>query len=75
MTKSNSNSVCTECDKKNQKDLPSDTANSSSIGMPCEQPYLKVSHCMIERKGHVSECKVEWDIFRDCHEKNKIKND
>jgi hypothetical protein len=66
-----SNNICTECDKK--KDLPLDTVNSSSNGMPCEKPYFQVAQCMKLKKGLVSECTIEWDTFKQCHEENKSK--
>mmetsp|Transcript_22935 Transcript_22935/g.55290 ORF Transcript_22935/g.55290 Transcript_22935/m.55290 type:complete len:99 (+) Transcript_22935:206-502(+) len=34
--------VCIDCDRKTQKDLPSDDSSSASNGMPCEQVYTTV---------------------------------
>jgi hypothetical protein len=69
LSQTSSNSICNDCDKKNQKDLPSNSLNSSSPGMPCEQSYHQVSHCMRANKGLVSDCAMEWEIFKKCHEK------
>ena len=68
--------ICIECDKKNQKDLPSngeDTPPSSaSKGMPCEASYTNVTACMEQNAGQISACRDEWDAFKLCHEeKNK----
>lgn len=61
--------VCIDCDKKNQKDLPSSDGISSK-GMACEIEYTLVSSCMRNNSGQISSCKTQWDDFKLCHEKN-----
>jgi hypothetical protein len=34
--------VCIDCDRKTQKELPSDDSSSESKGMPCEEIYTRV---------------------------------
>jgi hypothetical protein len=34
--------VCLDCDRKTQKELPSDDSSSVSKGMPCEEIYARV---------------------------------
>lgn len=34
--------VCIDCDRKTQKELPSDDPSSASKGMPCEEIYARV---------------------------------
>ena len=58
--------VCIDCDKRTQKDLPSNDTTSSS-GMKCEQIYEKVASCMTQNDGQVSACVTEWDKFKRCH--------
>lgn len=62
--------VCLECDKKTQKDLPSDD-KLSSAGMPCEIEYSMVTKCMRENAGQISSCSRQWDGFKLCHEQQK----
>lgn len=62
--------ICIECDKKTQKDLPSNDVLSSE-GMPCEKEYALVSSCMKEKAGQVSSCSSHWDKFKLCHEQNR----
>ena len=65
--------VCIDCDKRNQKDLPtSATTNfsSASQGMPCESIYAQVTQCMNVHGGQISPCAREWDDFKSCHEHN-----
>ena len=62
--------VCIDCDKKNQKDLPSND-NLSSEGMPCEVEYSLVSQCMNENHGQVSSCVDQWNNFKQCHSQQK----
>ena len=69
-TKEQSEIVCVECDKKTQKDLPSNDAVSSE-GMPCEKEYAIVSSCMKKNSGQVSSCSIHWDEFKLCHEGNR----
>ena len=61
--------ICIECDKKTQKDLPSNDSVSSK-GMACEVEYSVVSNCMRENSGQISSCKAQWDDFKLCHEQN-----
>mmetsp|Transcript_764 Transcript_764/g.1381 ORF Transcript_764/g.1381 Transcript_764/m.1381 type:complete len:80 (-) Transcript_764:321-560(-) len=62
--------VCIDCDKKTQKDLPSNKSSSASEGMPCEEVYAKVVACMDKHQGQVSPCTKEWDEFKKCHSDN-----
>ncbi len=70
-----SEKICIECDKKNQKDLPQDTNDinqvSASRGQPCEVSYEKVTACMEMNEGQISKCREVWDAFRQCHEEHK----
>ena len=34
--------VCIDCDKKTQKDLPTDDSSAASKGNPCEEVYARV---------------------------------
>lgn len=34
--------VCIDCDRKTQKEFPSDESSSASKGMPCEEIYARV---------------------------------
>ena len=61
--------TCIDCDKKNQKELPSDDGISSK-GMACEIEYALVSSCMRENSGQISPCKSQWDEFKLCHAKH-----
>lgn len=63
--------ICIDCDKKTQKDLPSDDATSSE-GAPCQAAYKDVTDCMMENNGQISLCTKEWTAFKKCHEKGKI---
>lgn len=63
--------ICIDCDKKKQKDLPSDDATSSE-GAPCQVAYKDVTDCMMENNGQISLCTKEWTAFKKCHEKEKI---
>mmetsp|Transcript_30398 Transcript_30398/g.34648 ORF Transcript_30398/g.34648 Transcript_30398/m.34648 type:complete len:91 (+) Transcript_30398:49-321(+) len=69
---SSSNPICIDCDKKNQKDLPSSNKPSAATGQPCDQLYQNVAKCMIENDGQITSCVEEWKLFNKCHEKNKI---
>lgn len=41
--------ICIDCDKKTQKDLPSDNSSSASSGMPCEDVYSRVGeYCDVD---------------------------
>lgn len=60
--------ICIDCDKKNQKDLPSD--NSSSASKECQDEYAKVTACMSEYKGQIGPCAEVWDRFKECHANN-----
>ena len=62
--------ICVECDKKNQKDLPTNDS-SSSDGMPCQQIYMGVNKCMQENDGLISACREPWDAFKQCHSQQK----
>jgi hypothetical protein len=62
--------VCEDCDKKHQKDLPTDDATSSRGG-PCDAVYKNVTDCMNQHHGQVAPCVKEWDAFRICHIENK----
>jgi hypothetical protein len=64
------NSICVDCDKKTQKELPSDDASSSS-GQPCALFYKKVSECMKVHEGLIAPCSKEWDAFQKCHKERK----
>ena len=68
-SKGEEEAVCIDCDKKNQKDLPSNDTISSK-GMACEMEYKLVSTCMNENSGQISLCQDQWDVFKLCHEKN-----
>ena len=58
-------SICVECDKKNQKDLPENYGpTSASNGMPCESSYFEVTTCMNNNAGQISACQKEWDAFK-----------
>jgi len=61
--------ICIDCDKKNQKDLPS--VSTSGEGMPCELTYTFVTKCMNKFDGQISPCAEEWDAFRQCHKDEK----
>jgi hypothetical protein len=60
--------ICIDCDKKTQKDLPSD--NSSSASNDCKDEYAKVTACMSEYNGQIGPCAEVWDSFKECHDKN-----
>lgn len=60
--------ICIDCDKKTQKDLPSD--NSSSASKECQDEYAKVTACMSEYKGQIGPCAEVWDSFKECHANN-----
>lgn len=63
--------VCVDCDKKTQKDLPSD--NSSAASTDCKEVYAQVVACMDKQYKRVAQCKDEWREFKLCHEaKNGI---
>eukprot|EP01082_Thalassiosira_pseudonana_P010940 g9951.t1 g9951 contig4:935170-935577(-) len=63
--------VCVDCDKKTQKDLPSDKQLSSACdGMPCELLYKAVVDCMDENNGQIAPCVTEWDAFKECHSRH-----
>jgi len=63
--------VCVDCDKKTQKDLPSD--NSSAASTDCKEQYARVVTCMDKQYKRVAQCKDEWREFKLCHEaKNSI---
>jgi len=61
--------ICLDCDKKTQKDLPSD--NTSSASNDCKNEYAKVTACMTEYKGQIGPCGEVWDNFKECHEKKQ----
>ena len=63
--------ICIDCDKKTQKDLPSDDATSSE-GAPCQAAYKAVTDCMTKNNGQIGPCVLEWTAFKECHEKQKI---
>lgn len=60
--------ICIDCDKKTQKDLPSD--NTSSAATDCIDEYAKVTVCMSKYKGQIGPCTEEWDSFKECHANN-----
>ena len=60
--------ICIDCDKKTQKDLPSD--NSSSASKECQDEYAKVTACMSEYKGQIGPCAEVWHSFKECHANN-----
>ena len=63
--------VCIDCDKKTQKDLPSD--NSRAASTDCKEVYAQVVACMDKQYKRVAQCKDEWREFKLCHEaKNSI---
>lgn len=70
MNKEEEEPICIECDKKNQKDLPT-SDSSSSDGMPCQQIYMDVNKCMNENDGLISACREPWDAFKQCHSQQK----
>ena len=63
--------ICVDCDKKTQKDLPSDNSSPASEGKPCAKLYANVMNCMELQKGQISSCRPEWAEFRQCHAKSK----
>ena len=64
--------ICVDCDKKTQKELPSDDATSTE-GAPCQAAYKDVTDCMSKNNGQIGPCTKEWTAFKECHEKEKIK--
>jgi hypothetical protein len=64
--------VCLDCEKSQQKDLPSND-NLSSSGQPCEDVYQHVSDCMKQHNGKVAPCSKEWDAFQKCHAENRAR--
>ena len=62
--------ICLDCDKKNQKDLPSDDPVSQE-GQPCGRIYEKVTICMNQNQGQISSCTEEWKLFQECHQQEK----
>jgi hypothetical protein len=64
--------ICLDCDKKNQKDLPSDDPVSQT-GQPCANIYEKVTDCMSKHQGQISSCTEEWESFRRCHQQEQQK--
>mmetsp|Transcript_6866 Transcript_6866/g.13942 ORF Transcript_6866/g.13942 Transcript_6866/m.13942 type:complete len:100 (-) Transcript_6866:1554-1853(-) len=62
--------ICLDCDKKNQKDLPTDDPVSQK-GQPCAGVYQTVSDCMTKHEGQISSCTDEWDSFRKCHQQEQ----
>mmetsp|Transcript_34612 Transcript_34612/g.101720 ORF Transcript_34612/g.101720 Transcript_34612/m.101720 type:complete len:85 (-) Transcript_34612:1302-1556(-) len=64
--------ICVDCDKKTQKELPSDDATSTE-GAPCQTAYKNVTDCMAKNNGQIGPCTKEWVAFKECHEKEKIK--
>jgi hypothetical protein len=66
----NNKVICIDCEKKNQKDLPT-TDSVSSSGQPCAQLYAMVSECMSKYEGQISSCTDEWDNFRKCHQQQQ----
>ena len=69
----NNKVICIDCDKKNQKDLPT-TDPVSSSGQPCAQLYATVSECMSKYEGQITSCTDEWDNFRKCHQQQRERN-
>ena len=67
-SKQHSEPICIDCDKKTQKDLPSD--NSSSASNDCKDEYARVTACMSEHKGQIGPCTEVWDSFKECHARN-----
>ena len=64
--------ICIDCDKKTQKDLPSDDATSSE-GAPCQAAYKDVTDCMSQNNGQIGPCTKEWTAFKKCHDRMKRK--
>jgi hypothetical protein len=72
--KDNSNKICIDCDKKNQKELPetspTEKPSAAAPGQACAELYLAVTTCNLGNKGQITPCIKEWDAFRACHEAN-----
>jgi hypothetical protein len=72
-TETKGNSICVDCDKKTQKNLPSNDATSAS-GHPCASFYKSVSECMIVHEGLIAPCAKDWEAFQKCHKERKQGN-
>jgi len=57
--------VCENCDKKTQKEMPTDEPED------CLDQYVAVDECMKSNKGQVTSCVDEWREFQACHAKQK----
>mmetsp|Transcript_38225 Transcript_38225/g.88946 ORF Transcript_38225/g.88946 Transcript_38225/m.88946 type:complete len:137 (-) Transcript_38225:63-473(-) len=42
-------------------------AASTPKAVDCNALYARVSKCMADRRGQVSQCGEEWTAFRECH--------
>jgi len=62
--------ICLDCDKKNQKDLPTSDPVSAP-NQPCSSFYETVCECMTKYEGQISSCTEEWDAFRKCHQQKQ----
>jgi hypothetical protein len=69
MTADNKKPVCVDCDKRTQKDLPTNDTTSSQGG-PCDIMYANVTTCMKRENGQIAPCVKEWDAFKKCHADN-----
>eukprot|EP00550_Attheya_septentrionalis_P006734 CAMPEP_0198292900 /NCGR_PEP_ID=MMETSP1449-20131203/14615_1 /TAXON_ID=420275 /ORGANISM="Attheya septentrionalis, Strain CCMP2084" /LENGTH=74 /DNA_ID=CAMNT_0043992251 /DNA_START=181 /DNA_END=405 /DNA_ORIENTATION=+ len=64
------NDICLDCDRKTQKELPSENTVASD-GMDCASSYKAVTECMSKHNGQVAPCIREWTAFKKCHNDDK----
>lgn len=69
-TETKGNTICIDCDKKTQKDLPDDDTTSKA-GHPCASFYKDVTDCMVENDGLIAPCSKIWVAFQKCHKEQK----
>jgi len=62
--------ICLDCDKKTQKELP-EGESTSSTGAPCQELYKAVTACVSRYSGQIGPCTKEWAAFKECHQKEK----
>lgn len=65
--------VCEKCelDKAASLGTEQQVVESDVATKACKEQYVAVSSCMKAHRGVISECRKEWDVFRECHGKAK----
>jgi hypothetical protein len=64
------NPVCTNC-------KPGDAVHHEEAvqGSGCQHLYDAVDLCMKSHAGNVSDCRAEWNKFRECHNAKSRRSD